>query len=324
MGVMLTLMQIAFCLLVIPISNGFFSSYTIVVNSTSGLEALFCGRNATSFTGDTVIMLDPTVHHTIQYKGFCMVGSAMDGEASITITSNSDHHYALINCNIKMSIFGTAGFFFWNLHNISIIRLTFSNCGASLQTLPIKAIDRINSSQLHFAESHAAVLLINGVSTSLVQVNITKYFGFAVIGRNIPLGNIHIANISQNAIDPRLSGSGIILLYQQDEKFSYNAAHNIPAHLDLKFKVTISQSVFENNHEWNQDAQCPLAKYKYMTSNSSTALTNGPALTVVYSQSSTSHIINASTVISNCTFMNKLRTPYWISTNDELQQPTKF
>ena len=127
-----------------------FHPHTIVVNSTSGLEALLCGRNATSFTGDTVIMLDPTVHHTIQYKGFCMVGSAMDGEASITITSRSDHQYALVNCKHKMSTFGTAGFFFWNLHNISIIRLVFSNCGASLQMLPIKAIERINSSQLHF------------------------------------------------------------------------------------------------------------------------------------------------------------------------------
>ena len=301
---MQVLMQIAFCLLILDILNGCFSSSLIVVNSTSGLETLLCGRNVTSFTGDTVIILDPTVHHTIQYKGFCMVGSAMDGEASITITSRSDHQYALVNCNHKMSTFGTAGFFFWNMHNISIIRLVFSNCGAPLQTLPIKAIVRINSSQLHFAQSHGAVLLINGVSTSLVQVNITKYFGFAVIGRNIPLGNIHIANISQNAIDPHPTGSGIILLYQPDEKFSYNAAY-----LDLKFKVTISQSVFENNHEWNQGAQCPLAKYKYMTSNFYTALTNGPALTVVYSQSTTSHIINASTVISNCTFMNNSGHP---------------
>ena len=64
--------------------------------------------------------------------------------------------------------------------------LTFSGCGAFLQKMVDPLNERLSSSKLHFNGSHhSALFVFMNSSVNFYRVNITNYYGFAVIGLDL-------------------------------------------------------------------------------------------------------------------------------------------
>ena len=281
--VMYLIIWILFCL-----SGKFTTQSVINIDDHHLLQFYLCNNHI--FEEDTKLMLSTTITHTVHYLGYCEIKCNI----SLVIQSISDHESAVINCTSR------TGFFFTALHNLSLIRVDFNNCGAPIKTLSNESLSLINStstSSLYFTKYHASMLTIEGINVYMIQVRIASYYGFGILARNIRSGFIDKINLSKNKVENSTSfqnsvGSGILLLYTSAE---------INSHGSVTF--IISNSSFTENFEFNKKVGCPAEEYKNL--NNLKPVMNGQALTVIYSQ----HSFSATVILSNCFFEHNFGSP---------------
>ena len=274
---------ILFCL------SGNFTTQSVINidNDHHLLQFYLCNNHI--FEEDTKLMLSTTITHTVHYLGYCEIKLNI----SLVIQSISDDESAVINCTSR------TGFFFTALHNLSLVRVDFNNCGAPIKTLSNESLSLINStstSSLYFTKYHASTLTIEGTNVYMIHVRIASYYGFGILARNIRSGFIDKINLSKNKVEnisfQNSAGSGILLLYTNAE---------INDHGSVTF--TISNSIFTENFEFNMKVRCPADEYKNL--NNLKPVINGEALTVIYSQNS----FSATVILSNCFFEHNSGSP---------------
>ena len=274
---------VLFCL-----SGKFTTQSVINIDDDHLLQFYLCNNHI--FEEDTKLMLSTTITHTVHYLGYCEIKCNI----SLVIESISDDESAVINCTSR------TGFFFTALHNLSLVRVDFNNCGAPIKTLSNESLSLINStstSSLYFTKYHASMLTIEGTNVYMIQIRIASYYGFGILARNIRSGFIQRINLSKNKVENNVSfqnssGSGMLLLYTNAE---------INDHGSVTF--TISNSSFTENFEFNKKVGCPAEEYKNL--NNLKPVMNGQALTVIYSQ----HSFSATVILSNCFFEHNSGSP---------------
>uniref|UniRef100_A0A1X7TKC0 Right handed beta helix domain-containing protein n=1 Tax=Amphimedon queenslandica TaxID=400682 RepID=A0A1X7TKC0_AMPQE len=177
-----------------------------IVNVTeeNELEQFLC-YNDPPVVGDTLVVLYTNITHYISGNvSFCMINTTY----SLNITSNSSGP-AIINCNQTGNHlhWPTTGFSFINVLNLTLQRLVFRGCGGFLKNSSI--IDVINSTDypFHFTQYQSAVLLFPYINILLIEdVNITSYYGFAILA-------INPVNATMNSLTISLSIEHIISIH---------------------------------------------------------------------------------------------------------------
>ena len=223
------------------------SSEQINITDEYDLENFLCNE-AHSLDNDTLLVLSDNITHLISNNvSFCVINDTY----SLTLTSESSKQ-AVIQCN-DSSTLPNSGFAFTNIHNLTLIRLVFTGCGEQLKRLA--AIESINSSAspMHFSQYHSAVLLFLHINILLIdEVNVTNYYGFAILAVNPMTAVIRNCSITlsyggKGNTYQKDFGSGLSLLFT-DVASSGNC------------NVTIQHSIFSNNFEYCQSKNqsiCP-------------------------------------------------------------------
>ena len=102
---------------------------------------------------------------------------------------------------------------------LTLIRLVFTGCGEQLKRLAV--LESINSSvsPMHFSQNHSAVLLFLNINTLLInEVDITKYYGFAILAMN-PMNTLISKCIVRDSYGGKGDtyqkgfGSGVLILF---------------------------------------------------------------------------------------------------------------
>uniref|UniRef100_A0A1X7UJH4 Exosome complex component RRP40 n=1 Tax=Amphimedon queenslandica TaxID=400682 RepID=A0A1X7UJH4_AMPQE len=247
----------------------------VVITEEHGLEKLICNS---SFASDTVLILSTNITHIIGNVSFCVVNTTY----SLTLTGDSTSKQAAVKCPVQPS----SGLAFDNIHNLTLNRLVVTGCGGYLRDLPSSVIESINSSvYLIHHHSAAALLLLPQIKAIVIEeVNITSYYGFAMLAIN-PLDTtinklaVAISHVGRTG----WLGSGVFMLFI-DIKGSQSS---------VPFHTSIHKSVFHSNYDYTQFYPCTSdfkdeIKYKMIYA---------AALTVYYRQAS--FIANVNVVHSN-------------------------
>ena len=228
-------------LLFLIVSLSFSGAHLHVINVTgeNELEQFLC-YNDPPVVGDTLVVLYTNITHYISGNvSFCMINTTY----SLNITSDSSGP-ATINCNktfnSKWNATITTGFSFINVHNLTLQRLVFRSCGGFLKNSSI--IDVINSTDypFHFTQYQSAVLLFPHFNILVIEnVNITSYYGFAILAINPVNATMNGLIVTESILGTPLHlGSGILL---------YFIDRNICSNTDLLHTVVVKNSLIAKN-----------------------------------------------------------------------------
>ena len=218
------------------------SSEQINITNEYDLENFLC-NGTHSLDDDIQLVLSDNITHLIGNNvSFCVINDTY----SLTLTSESSKQ-AVIQCN-DSSTLPNSGFAFTNIHNLTLIRLVFTGCGEQLKRLA--TIESVNSSAspMHFSQYHSAVLVFLHINTLLIdEVNITNYYGFAILAINPRNALINNCNITlsygrKGATCQKEFGSGLFLLFTD--------IIGVPSSGNCN--VTIQHSTLNNNFEYCQ------------------------------------------------------------------------
>ena len=230
----MSLSSIAFVLFIL-LSLTAVASIPCVVNirDENEMEQFLCSNNK-PLEQDTHVVLSTSMTHYISSNvSLCVINTTY----SLTLTTDSSLP-AVIQCNqtSNLSHWPTTGFVFTNVHSLTIQRLNITGCGGFLKNSTI--IDIINStdSSVYFTQHQSVVLLFLHINTLMIgKVNISSYYGFALLAIN-PLNAliqktsvISAANgevISAPAFNSSL-GSGILLFFTDHIKTKTLISHNV-------------------------------------------------------------------------------------------------
>ena len=279
----MSLSSIAFVLFIFSLLTAV-ASIPCVINITeeNELEQFLCSNNNNPLEQDTRVVLSTSMTHYISsYVSLCVINTTY----SLTLTTDSSSP-AVIQCNqtSNLSHWPTTGFVFTNVHSLTIQRLNITGCGGFLKNSTI--IDVINStdSPVYFTQHQSVVLLFLHINTLMIEkVNITTYYGFALLAIN-PLNALiqktsvtSAANgevISAPAFNTSL-GSGILLFFTDHIKTKTLISHN----------VSVKNCEIRGNVEYLSVVDC-LSDLQYVSENHDKKLpvTNAAGLTILYAQ----------------------------------------
>ena len=268
----------ALCLeLFLIISLSFSEVHLHVINVTeeNELEQFMCYNDPPVMEDTLVVLSTGSITHYISgNESICMINATY----SLTITSDSSLP-AVINCNQTGNNFHwpTTGFSFFNVHNLTLQRLVFIGCGGFFKNSTI--IDTINSTNqsFYFTQYQSAVLLFPFSNILLIDnVNITSYYGFAILAIN-PM------NARMNSLTIRSSvsvkgknyinlGSGVFVYYFD---YNNNSTHttmitNMLATCNICYKLNKTCSSYDTQQVTTGTSQLPID--------------NANSLTILYSQ----------------------------------------
>ena len=215
------------------------SSLRIDVVGGDQLEKFLC--NGSPITEDTVTVLSTNITHVISNVSLCIINTTY----SLTLISDSSLP-AIVQCNRSM-MQPTSGFAFVNAHKLTLQRLVFSGCGGYLRKL-----DAINDtdSPFYFTSYQSAVLVFLHINTLLISdVNITRYYGFAVLAINPTNALFHGISIKMHA---NSFGSGLLFLFAD---LANDARFNVAAN------IYIYQATVWYNKNQIPDHYCPFDKH---------------------------------------------------------------
>ena len=196
----------------------------------------------------------------------------------------------------------TIGFAFTGSSSLTLQRVTFTGCGANLTTLDNEQLEIINStsSLVYFTQYHAAVLVFTEISHLVMRdMNISQYYGFAIVAVNLLNGTLDSINVSSSlsfkvASQSNYSiGSGVLILYK-------NSHYNLS-----QYQVKITDSLFIYNYEYIVYPGLMCATDFYNSSiNEITPkpVINAAGLTILYTQNDTKAQVN----ISQCHFAGNI------------------
>ena len=274
-----------------------------VINITSQdhLQLYLCHHY--NYTGDTTLLLLDTVYNIRGNGSLCTINT----NYSLIIQSN--HSMATIQCNFSIYVnttHPTIGFAFIGRGSLTLQRVTFIGCGANLTTLDKEQLDIINStsSLVYFTQYHAAVLVFTEISHLVMRdVNISQYYGFAIVAVNLPNGTLDSVNvIGSQGIEKAAQyghgysvGSGVLLMY-----------HNSPKTLSYtnKYMLKITNSTFSYNFDYVSYSGyvCVTNLYIFKNKDPKKPVINAAGLTIFYIGTNTNVQVN----ISQCTFANNV------------------
>ena len=271
-----------------------------VINITSQdhlLQLYLCHHY--NYTGDTTLLLLDTAYNISGNGSLCIINT----NYSLTIQSN--HSMTVIRCISSTYVnitHPTIGFAFTGSSSLTLQRVTFTGCGANLTTLDNEQLEIINStsSLVYFTQYHAAVLVFTEISHLVMRdMNISQYYGFAIVAVNLLNGTLDSINVSSSlsfkvASQSNYSiGSGVLILYK-------NSHYNLS-----QYQVKITDSLFIHNYEYIVYPGLMCATDFYNSSiNEITPkpVINAAGLTILYTQNDTKAQVN----ISQCNFTGNI------------------
>ena len=252
--------------------------HQVVITEEHGLEKLLCNS---SFASDTVLVLSANITHIIGNVSFCVVNTT---GYSLTLTGDSTSKQALVNCPVHEASSGLA---FDNIHNLTLNRLVVTGCGGYLRELPSNILESIDLSVYLIHHSAAVLLLLPQIKAIVLEdVNITSYYGFAILAINPMNATINKLAVTISYGRTDWLGSGVFLLFI-DTKGSKSS---------VPLNTSVHKSVFHHNYDYTEFYPCTSdfkdeIKYKMIYA---------AALTVHYRQAS--FIANVNVVQSNFTY----------------------
>ena len=266
-----------------------------VINITSHdpLSLYLCHHY--NYTVDTTLLLLDTVYNISGNGSLCTINT----NYSLTIQGNKS--MATIQCTPSTYVnttHQTIGFAFTGSSSLTLLRVKFIGCGATLSIFDIERLNIINStsSLVYFTQYHAAVLVFTNINHLVMrEVTIFQYYGFAIVAVNLPNGTLDsiYVTLSQEAQVVSQSnysvGSGVLLLYK-------NSLSNVS-----QYQVKITDSKFMHNYEYivYPGLMCATDFYNSSISKiSPKPVINAAGLTILYTQNDTRAQVN----ISHCNF----------------------
>ena len=255
-----------------------------------------------NYTGDITLLLLDTVYNINGTGSLCTINT----NYSLTIQGNQPK--ATIQCissTYANTIYPTIGFAFTGSSSLTLQRVTFTGCGANLTTFDKKQHDIINStsSLVYFTQYYAAVLVFTEISYLVMRdVNISQYYGFAIVAVNLPNGTLDSINIFGSQGVEKVAqhknghsvGSGVLLMYQKSPKTLFYAN---------QYKLIITNSTFSYNFDYVSSTGyvCLTNLYNFVIyTNSKKPVINAAGLTIFYIGANTSAQVD----IFQCNFTN--------------------
>ena len=241
------------------------------VNSSNSLQQYLCGTNDQQIPNNTVIELVSS-SYVLNASRLCLVsdrhniGIVSKRQAEISCTTNTG--IGFVNVNVL------------NINNIQI-----KNCGAPIVVLA----DNTTGPYLPNT-SYASLAIVDSSAVSLSSVNITKYYGYAILVVNVyGASNLSELKIHTNYQTSNINGSGVMVYYLNSSK---------PASL------TISKSLFSFNRLLTSLVCFPEALAP-LSDGTPIQTPYGSALSVVHNQISQ----KVSVMISNCNITQNTGSP---------------
>ena len=173
------------------------AAHQINITKDYELEEFLC--SGTQLLNDTTVKLFTNVSHIMRNASFCIINTTYP----LNITSSSSQQ-AVIQCN-DSTIQPTGGFAFINIQILSLQRLVRRGCGGDLKWLNAMELKKSTMFPFELTRYHSAVTLFLHIKTLIIkEVNITRYYGFAMFAINAMnatmivvkfLGHIMVANL---------------------------------------------------------------------------------------------------------------------------------
>ena len=263
----------------------------LLIKTGNDLVKRLCDLNRMNVTvsSNLTITLNHLLIYNMTLKRTCVVSIS----GSLTIKSDTSDN-VIINC-VNQSFINpqlTVAFGFIDT-DVTIRDVTFSGCGAFLQ-IDEPLNERLSSSKLHFNGSHhSALFIFMNSSVNFHRVNITNYYGFAVIGLDLKSSSFSSVGVTMDADAAVTSqskpsiGSGILILFNnQFEPMLYNLSFYdcyFYRNYDLNYTFCIDSLSYDTNYEF---------------------IKNAAALTIIFSQTQKSENTTSLVVIEQTSFVH--------------------
>ena len=272
-----------------------------IISEDCLLQSYLCHQY--NYTGDTTLLLLDTLYNISGNGSLCTINT----NYSLTIQGNES--MATIQCTSSAhvnTVHPTIGFVFRGSDNLTLQRVTFTDCGANLITLDKEQLEIINStsSRVFFTQHHAAVLVFTEINHLVMRnVNISQYYGFAIVAVNLPNSTLDFIYITGSRGIEKTAmykngysvGCGMLLIYQDSLKLlSYTNHH--------KIRITNSTFLFNFDYVAYSGYVCVTDVYIFKNKDSKKSVINAAGLTIFYIGAN----INAQVDILQCTFVNNL------------------
>ena len=257
-----------FIILVITICP--FSTVSTLVKSGDDLVSKLC-----NFKGE-MLTLDNSDEYKITKNKTCVVNT----NGAITITSNLTHR-ATVSCvhQAPVNPVPTVAFGFIDTEVI-ISGINFDGCGALLEGFTASFKKQMNSSQLPFTGNQSALFVFINSTVRMTDVNITNYYGFAILGINLQNSSFVNLTIAQSIGIELISngeksiGSGVIIFF-----FS-----PLRKHAPSVTVVQFMQCQFYSNYEYDRKDKKLCVASRFMNDHEHPGMFNAAGLTVIFHQ----------------------------------------
>ena len=257
-----------FIILVIVICP--FSTVSTVVKSGDDLVSKLC-----NFKGE-MLTLDHSHEYKITKNKTCVVNT----NGAITITSNSTHR-ATVSCvhQAPVNPVPTVAFGFIDT-KVLISRINFVGCGALLKGFTTSFKKQMNSSQLPFTDYQSALFVFINSTVNMTDVNITYYYGFAIIGINLQNSSFfnltiaHSIGIELISKGEKSIGSGVVIFF-----FSPLRKHAPPVTV-VQFRLCL----FYINFEYDRKDNRSCVASRFINGHEHPGMFNAAGLTVIFFQ----------------------------------------
>ena len=281
-----------FLMVLLLLSLTWCPSTTLSIKTGNDLVKRLCDLNHMDITvsSNLTIILNHSLIYNMTLKRTCVV--SING--SLTIESDTSD-IVTVNC-VNQSFINpqsTVAFSFIDT-DVTIRDVTFSGCGAFLQKMDEPLNKRLFSSKLHFnGSNHSALFVFMNSSVNFYRINITNYYGFAVIGVDLKssmfssVGVTMDANAAVTSQSKPSVGSGILILFNnQSELFPYILSFYdcyFHRNYDLYYTFCIDSLSYDANSDY---------------------IKNAAALTIIFSQTQKSENITSLVVIEQTSFIH--------------------
>ena len=220
----------------------------------------------------TNIILNHSRLYNLTVKRMCVISYS----GSLTIMSDNSSEMVNVSCgqqNLSAAT-STVGFGFLNM-NVTLLRVHFNKCGAVLNSSLRYGLNNI-SSRLIFAIHHSALLVFFNSRITVSNVNITHYYGFAIVAIDswssnfskmfIGFNEFALSNQSDSSI-----GSGVMIFSSESWRKMSSTA------------IIFNQCFFYANFDYDNSSHVPTCiTTRGFLSHTPNKLVNSAALTILF------------------------------------------
>ena len=239
---------------------------------------------------------DMTLHSHSYYitkNKTCVVNNT--GSLKISSNSNEIVNVSCVHQNSGSPV-PTVAFGFFNM-TVNISRVRFIGCGSILKGFSTSFLELMNSSKFFFTKNHSSLFVFVNSNVTMIEVHVTNYYGFAIIGVNLQKSYFKTLNVTHGiaiALSSTIGlsiGSGVLF-------FSFNSASNFSPTIEL------DQCLFFANYEYSRNDTEICVASRIQNQPMPMKIFNAAALTVITSDRNTNLIVN----ITNANFSDNFGT----------------